>query len=78
MASDQRRRAEKNIIEGRPGRAASTGKAAETANEVSEDTSFRKPRGGQRHQECLQSLSRIAGSLEEARGIDNACNRYQG
>jgi hypothetical protein len=34
----------------------------------------RKPQGGQRHQECLRSLSslRIAGSLEEASDIEDA------
>jgi iron uptake system EfeUOB component EfeO/EfeM len=33
-----------------------------------------KPRGGQRHRECLRSLSslRIAGSLKEASGIEDA------
>jgi hypothetical protein len=34
----------------------------------------RKPRGGQRHRECLRLLSslRIAGSLKEASGIEDA------
>jgi hypothetical protein len=75
MASDQRCCAEKNIVEGR---AASTGKAAETANGVSEDTSFLNSSGSQRHRERSQSLSSIAGSLEEASDIENACDRHRG
>jgi hypothetical protein len=74
MASDQRRCSE----QGRERRDRALWSAQGNRGCLKSPLRIARAQGGHRHRECLQSLSRIAGCLEEASDIEDVRDCYQG